>query len=71
MPKKNENYVALIGDLVASRALTPKERAEVQKRFKAVLEKINKDFESEITSLFLITTGDETQDILKRPDLLR
>ncbi len=68
MPKENQNYVALIGDLVGSRALTPKERAEVQKRFKAVLEKINKDFSSEITSLFLITAGDETQGILKRPD---
>ena len=68
MPEKNQNYVALIGDLVASRALAPKERAEVQKQFKAVLERVNKDFKSEITSLFLITAGDETQGILKRPD---
>ena len=47
MPKKkHQNYVALIGDLVASRALTPEEHGEVQKQFKAVLERVNKDFKS-------------------------
>ncbi|TDI99356.1 MAG: hypothetical protein E2O76_06645 [Caldithrix sp.] len=67
MPKKkHQNYVALIGDLVASRALTPKERGEVQKQFKAVLERVNKDFKSKIRSLFLITADDETQGISRR-----
>ncbi len=60
-------YVTVIGDLVGSRSLEPKERVEVQKRFEATLEKINRDFGSEIASLFLITAGDETQGILKHP----
>lgn len=69
MPKKNQDYLAIIGDLVGSRALAPKQRAEVQKRFQAVLDKVNKDFKSEIASFFLITVGDETQGILKRTDI--
>jgi len=68
MPKPNQNYFAIIGDLVGSRAMEPKERVQVQKRFQTILDKANKDFRDEIASLFLITAGDETQGVLKRPD---
>lgn len=68
MPKNNKNFLAIIGDLVASRTLNPKERARVQKRFQAVLDGVNKTFKDEITSLFLITAGDEAQGILNRPN---
>lgn len=68
MAKKEKKYVALIGDLVASRAMEPAERARVQERFQATLDKINKKFKEEIASLFLITAGDETQGILHRSD---
>ena len=75
MAEQEQNYLTIIGDLVGSRRLEAKERGEVQKRFKSVLEKINSDFRSEIASLFLITIGDEAQGILNRPnrcyDILR
>ncbi len=68
MPKAQRNYVTIIGDLVGSRALPAGERAAVQKRFEAVLKKVNQDFKTEIASLFLITAGDEAQGILKQPN---
>ncbi|MFQ5863827.1 MAG: SatD family protein [bacterium] len=68
MHKNSQNYLAIIGDIVGSRSLNPAERAQVQKRFQAVLEGINKPFKDEIASLFLITTGDEAQGILRRPN---
>ncbi|MFQ5640650.1 MAG: SatD family protein [bacterium] len=68
MTKADTHYLTLIGDLVASRALAPGERAEVQERFKSVLGEVNEKFREEIASLFLITAGDEAQGILKRPD---
>jgi len=71
MSRNEPNYLAVIGDLVGSRAMRPKERVEVQERFKAVLEGINRDFRDEIASLFLITAGDEAQGILKRPHCCR
>ena len=66
MPRKKRKFVAIIGDLVGSRTLQPKERNRVQKRFQKALDKINKDFRDEIASLFLITVGDEAQGILHR-----
>ncbi|MFQ6113424.1 MAG: SatD family protein [bacterium] len=68
MNKNDQNYLAIIGDIVGSRSLNPKERAQVQKRFQAVLDGVNEAFKEEIASLFLITAGDETQGILKRPN---
>lgn len=44
MPGRNQNYLAIIGDLVGSRAMPARERANVQKKFEAVLEKVNADF---------------------------
>lgn len=67
MPNPQRKYVAIIGDLVGSRALSADERAAVQEQFESVLKKINKDFKNEIASLFLITAGDEAQGILKQP----
>lgn len=64
---KEHNYLAIIGDLVGSRALDDQKRAEVQQRFKAGLDGINRSFAAEIASRFLITAGDEMQGILRRP----
>ncbi len=56
MAEQEQNYLTIIGDLVGSRKLEAKERGEVQKRFKSVLEKINS------------VSGDEPQGILNRPN---
>lgn len=68
MLNKNQNYLAIIGDLVGSRSLNPPERSLVQKRFQKVLNRVNESFKDQIASLFLITAGDETQGILYRSD---
>lgn len=68
MPNTQRNYVAIIGDLVGSRAMPLDRRAAVQEQFESVLDKINENFKSEIASLFLITAGDEAQGILKQPN---
>jgi hypothetical protein len=68
MARKEENYLGIIGDLVGSRKLAPKERSDVQEKFERSLVKVNQEFGDEIASLFLITLGDETQGILRRPE---
>ena len=68
MAHREENYLAIIGDLVGSRKLEPKERSDVQETFQRSLDKVNQDFRDEIASLFLITLGDETRGILGRPE---
>lgn len=67
MGHAKQNYLAIIGDLVASRQMEPEQRNAVQKRFHAILDEINREFREDIASLFLITAGDETQGILLHP----
>jgi hypothetical protein len=45
--------------------LSPEQRQQVQKRFQAALEEVNRNFSKEIAALFLIIAGDETQGLLK------
>lgn len=66
--KAAPKYVAVIGDLVASRAMEPDERARVQKTFEQALARVNLDHEEDIAATFLVTAGDETQGLLKRVD---
>ncbi|MFQ5648542.1 MAG: SatD family protein [bacterium] len=68
MTDRPPKYVAIIGDLVGSRAMAPDERNQVQKRFQVALDRVNVAFKDELAALFLITAGDETQGILHRPD---
>ena len=58
----NTVYIALIGDIKESRCL--ENRFEIQMKMKRILEKINKDYEKDISSKFLITLGDEFQGLL-------
>lgn len=67
---EDTNYIAVIGDLVASRSLSPDQRQQVQKRFQTALDGVNQHFSKEIAALFLITAGDEAQGLLKKPDQL-
>lgn len=63
-------YIAVIGDLVASRSLAPAQRQQVQERFQAALDEVNQQFSKEVAARFLITVGDEAQGLLKQRDPL-
>lgn len=56
-------YVAVIGDIVKSKKII--DRNEVQKKLKAVLDKVNEKYLDDIASNFMITLGDEFQGLLK------
>ena len=57
------SFVAVIGDIKDSRHLSC--RKEVQTGLQEILDGINKKYEKEITSKFLITLGDEFQGLLR------
>lgn len=58
----NNPYVAIIGDIKESKKID--NRNEVQKRLKQVLEEINEKYDNDISSMFIITLGDEFQGLL-------
>ena len=55
-------HIAIIGDIIKSKKIT--NRNEIQKKLKEVLDKINKNYENDISSKFIITLGDEFQGLL-------
>lgn len=61
--------VAIIGDLVNSRALKDR-RGEAQQHLNHLLEQINGEYSKAILSRFLITIGDEFQGLLNQADVL-
>lgn len=61
-PGPEKLYIAVIGDLVSSRAL--EDRAEVQEKLAATMEALNGLFADQIASRFLVTLGDEFQGLL-------
>lgn len=63
-------YLAMIGDLVASREHKRAERYAIQEKLEHVLHDINQTYRREIVSSFLITLGNEFQGLLKKPDHL-
>ncbi len=58
----NPPYIALIGDIIASRKL--EDRARVQEKLKTVLTEVNQMYSQVIASKFTITLGDEFQGLL-------
>jgi len=65
-PKKGELYVALIGDIRASRKV--ERRSQTQMALHAVLEELNTAYRDSIASRFVITLGDEFQGLLSATD---
>lgn len=59
-----DSYIALIGDIKQSKTI--KNRSEVQKKLKLVLEEINEKYIGDIGSKFIITLGDEFQGLLSK-----
>ena len=52
-------YIAIIGDLISSKAIT--NRPKSQKQLQNLLNQINKKYKELLKSAFTITTGDEFQ----------
>ena len=58
----SHSFVAIIGDMKDSRHL--ENRKEVQTHLQKILNQVNKKYEKDIASRFLITLGDEFQGLL-------
>jgi hypothetical protein len=69
---KNVNYVAVLADAVASRALPPKARARLQDRLHAGLRDLGKRraWRPAIAAGFAITRGDEIEGLLRDASLV-
>jgi len=63
---KNQNYIAIIGDIIQSKQET--KRANIQLKLEKTLKKINLEFSSDISANFGITLGDEFQGLLHNPN---
>jgi hypothetical protein len=69
---KNVNYVAVLADVIGSRALPPPARARVQARLHAGLKDLNKRraWRPAIAAGFAIARGDEIEGLLRDASLL-
>ncbi len=56
------HYLAIIGDIRGSRTLP--DRGAVQERLRDGLERVNREFQDELASPFIITLGDEFQALV-------
>lgn len=62
--RSSRQYVALIGDMVQSRALPAAARAKAQRDFSRLVTLLNKRFGDDLASKFVVTIGDEFQGLL-------
>jgi hypothetical protein len=60
-----ELWIAMIGDMVASRKLPPEQRRTTQERFAQLMRELNEEFASAIAGRFAITQGDEFECLLQ------
>lgn len=63
-------FVALIGDMVESRALSAAARARAQRDFARLIALLNKRFARDIASTFVVTIGDEFQGLLSNAQVI-
>ena len=63
----SKRYVALIADVVASRALPPAARARLQADARVALKDLNRRYARVLAARFAITLGDELQGLLATP----
>ena len=61
---KNNQYIAIIGDVVGSRAI--KNRSDMQKDFRSAMNSLNDMFSKDLHAQFVVTLGDEFQGLVKR-----
>ena len=62
-----ERFVALIADVVASRALPAARRARLQTAVRAAVPELNRRYARALAARFAVTLGDEIQGLLRLP----
>ena len=67
---KNDTYVALLCDAVASRHLAPRARARLQDDLRASLPELNRSWRAHLVGRFAITGGDQLECLLDGPHLV-
>lgn len=63
---ETETFYALTGDVVGSRELS--DRAEVQRRIRDAVSRLNRDLDPEPAAPLRVVSGDEVQGLLVRPE---
>jgi hypothetical protein len=63
-------YVALVADMISSRALSPAKRALVQEDFTSLIESLNRLYKADLRAKFVITLGDEFQCLIGNPQMI-
>lgn len=69
-PRPAPLYVALIGDLVASRELPAKRRADLQGELGDWLEALNRELEGDLAAPLTQTGGDALQGLFRKPEAI-
>lgn len=69
-PTGATRYVAVIGDVVESRALPAGKRAQLQEELQDFLTTLNQGYSDAVQAEFVISTGDEFQGLLKDPSIV-
>jgi hypothetical protein len=68
-------YIAVIGDVIRSRRLTPGARRDIQRRLDTTLQQLNLQYRRALAAKLLITVGDEFQGLFRDgsilPELIR
>ena len=64
---KNDNYVAVLGDVIASRRLAPRARARLQDDLRDQVKEFNRRWRADLTGRFALTGGDQLQCLLASP----
>lgn len=72
MPTKQSSVrlIALIGDMVQSRALSANDRAKAQREFAGLVKLLNQRFRKSTASKFVVTIGDEFQGLLHTAEVI-
>jgi hypothetical protein len=64
----NQNFLAIIGDVVRSKEL--QERGAVQQQLRMGIDRVNELFAPQIASKFVLTIGDEFQGLIKEAEVV-
>lgn len=68
--KTSARLIAVIGDMVQSRALSAHDRARAQREFTELVKLLNQRFRRGIASKFVVTIGDEFQGLLHTAEVI-
>jgi len=57
-------YIGIVGDIVGSSSYDDDAQYKIQKKFLAIMDEINSEYENDISAVFWVTLGDEFQGLL-------